>query len=241
MTLASTILAKKTRLVLERDPMSIVAIMNGIASPRKIARRIIADIKAELEFEPKLESVAKIVERYVETVESSGRLAGYDVEALKAVFAKTHVILRSDIAVLGVRITKDTDQKLARLMQYIHTRKEKPFLNITYGHTYVTLILDQRIFDRAIRTIGKRNIVYHRRNQAALSIVTPSDVLNVPGFSGHALSLLGLSGINVAEILSSYNEGITILDEKDASNAYNVLRTEIDRLRRQLGNKSIKK
>ena len=234
MTLASALLAKKTRIVLERDPMVVIAMINGIASPRKIARRIISDIKSELEFEPKLESVAKIVERYVQNVESTGRLAGYDVKALKSVFAQTHVSLRSDIAVLGVKITKDIDKKLAKIMQCIYSRKEEPFLNVTYGHNFVTVILDQRNMDRAMKIIGKPGIVYHRKNQAALSIITPKDVLNVPGFSGHALSLLGLNGINVSEVLSSYNEGIAILDERDASKAYNVLRGEIERLRRQM-------
>jgi len=233
MTLASRLLARKTRLALERDPMAVVAIMNGIASPRKIARRIIADVKAELGFEPKLASVAKVVERYVQAVESSGRLAGYDVEALKAVFARTHVVLQSDIAVLGVRIVDGIEKKLAKLMQYVYSRKEKPFLNITYGHSFVTVILDQCNFERAVKIIGRKNVVYHRKNQAALSIITPKDVLSVPGFSGHALSLLGLSGINVAEVLSSYNEGIVVLSEKDANRAYSVLRAEIERLRKQ--------
>lgn len=234
MTLASRVLARNTRLVLERDPMAIVAIINGIASPRKIARRITADIQAELGFEPKLESVAKVIERYVHEVESTGRLAGYDIEALKSVFAKTHVILQSDIAVLGVKIVKNMDKKLGMLMRYIYSRKEKPFLNITYGHSFVTIILDQCNLEKAIKIIGRKNVVYHRKNQAALSIITPKDVLSVPGFSGYALSLLGLSGINISEVLSSYNEGIVILNEKDANHAYTILRAEIERLRKKV-------
>lgn len=65
-----------------------------------------------------------------------------------------------------------------------------------------------------------------------MSIISPKDVLNVPGMSGYVFSILGLSGINVVEILSSYNEGILILDEKDAKEAYGILRAEVSRLRK---------
>jgi hypothetical protein len=234
MTLASMLLSKKTRYVLERDPMSVIAIVNGIASPRKIARKIMKEIKGELGFEPKLSSVAKIVERYVSSVESSGKLAGYDVVAMKSIFAKTRVVLQSDIAVANVRIVGDTERKIARIIRYVYSKKEKPFINIIYGHTFMTIIVDQSNLKKVMQIFGKANVVYHKKNQATLSIVTPSDVMNVPGFSGYALSLLGVSGINVSEILSSYNEGLVILDEKDANKAFGILRAEIDRLRKQL-------
>lgn len=131
MTLESRILTRKVRTVLEKDAMSVIAIMNKISSPRKIARRIISDVKKELGYEPKLASVAKIVERFVDEVEKSGKLHGYDMEDIKNVVSKMHLILHSDIAVIGMRMVRDVDNKLNRIIQIVYSGKEIPFLNIT--------------------------------------------------------------------------------------------------------------
>jgi hypothetical protein len=232
MTLASRILAKKTRLVLEKDALSVVAIMNGIASPRKIARRILQNIGGELGFEPKLESVAKIVERYVNEVEKSGKLSGYDVEAINRIIAKTHVILQSDIAIIVMRISRNVGKILMRIIQLVYSGEERPFINVTFSHSYVTIIIDQCNMEKAVKVVGK-NLVYKKRNQAAICVITPKEVMNVTGYTGHLLSIMGLGGVNMSEILSSYNEGIIISNEKDAQKAYDVLRAEIERMRKR--------
>jgi hypothetical protein len=234
MTLQSRIISRVVKSVLEKDMMSVIAIINRISSPRKIARRLFPEIREELGYEPKLGSVAKIVERYVNSVEKSGKLAGYDVKSLKELIAKTRVSLESDVAVIGIRITRNIERRLVKVMEYIYSRKEKPFFNITYGHSYIAIVTNQDYLENILRIIGRKNVIYRRKDQAALTISTPKDVLNVPGQGGYILSLLGLSGINVVEVLSSYNEGVLILSEKDAHLGYSVLRAEIDRLRRQM-------
>ncbi|MEM5766483.1 MAG: hypothetical protein QW423_02520 [Candidatus Aenigmatarchaeota archaeon] len=234
MTLQSRIVARTVKMILEKDVASIIAIINKISSPRKVARRLLPEIKKELGYEPSLGSIAKVIERYIHYVEKSGKLAGYDVNVLRKMIASTRVSLESDVAVFGIKIVKNIENRLLKIMQYIYSRKEKQFFHITYGHTFITLITAQENLEKILKIIGRENIIYHRKNQAALNIFTPKDILNVPGVGGYILSILGLSGINVVEILSSYNEGILILSEKDAHRGYNVLRSEIDRLRKQL-------
>jgi len=232
MTLQSRIISKKTKDLLEKDPLCVISIINGIANPRKIARRLLPQLSKELNFEPKLGSVARSVERYAKEVNSSGKLSGYDIEALKKILAETQVTLRSDIAVIGVRITKDIEKRLVRTIKATYS-KEKTFFNVTFGQTYVTIIIDQKNFDKIKKIFGK-DVVYSRKDQAAISLITPGDVIGVPGFGGYAFSILGLSGVNIVEVLSSYNEGILIVDNKDANKAYSILKSEIDRIREAL-------
>lgn len=233
MSLQYRIVSKKTRSVLEKDVISVVAIMNNIASSRKIARRILPEIKKELGFEPKLETVAKVIERYVKIVEKSGKLSGYDIDEIRRIFSKSRIMIQSDIGLVGLRITKNIGNKLVKVMQYVYSRKEKPFINISFGHTYITVVIDQHNIEKVIKIVGRKNMVYIKKNQAALSVISPPDVISIPGLSGYIFSVLGLSGINVVEIISSYNEGIIILNESDANKAYTVLREEIERFRSQ--------
>ena len=230
MTFRSNLISKSVRKVLEKDTMSIIAIMNKIANPRKISRRIMKDVAKDLGFEPNLGSVSRVVERYVKQVEKSGKLAGYDIKKIRSVFGKTRVILRSDIAVLEIRMSSGIEKKLVKIIEHVYSRKEKPFLGITYGHSYITILIDQDNMEKIKKIIGS-GIVSSSKNQAALSIITPSEVLNVPGFASYAFSILGLNGINISEILSSYNEGILVLDGKEADHAYKVLINEIKKIR----------
>ena len=167
MTLRFRIISRKVRKILERDSLSIIALMNKIASPRKIARRILPEVSKELGFEPCLSTVSKVVERYVKEAEEKGKFSGYDAERIKEVLSKTHVMVRSDVSALGVRMTKRIGKKLTRILEYVYSRKEKPFVNITFGHSYITLIIDQCNLKKAIQIIVKKNLVYSKKNQAA--------------------------------------------------------------------------
>jgi aspartokinase len=231
MNLESKLISGAVRRVLEKDVMCIVAIMNNIANPRKIARRILPDVKSELGFEPKLGSVSRVVERYVEEIGGTGKLAGYDIAKIREAFSKTKVSVRSDIAVLEIRMTKNFGEKLTKLVEYVYSKEEKPLINVIYGHSFITVFVDQDDLEKAKKIIGATNIVSCMKDKAALSIISRPDVLEVPGFAAYVFSVLGLCGINIPEVLSSYNEGIMILDEKDADRAYKVLHEEIKRTR----------
>jgi len=233
MDLRAKIIATHVRNVLEKDVMCIIAIMNRIANPRKIARRILPDVSKELGFEPNLGSVSRVVERYVNEIEKTGKLSGYDINKIRDVFGKTRVSVRSDIAVLEVRMIKAFDEKLTKMIKYVYSKEEKPFINVIYGQSFITIFVDQHNLESIRKIIGNKNIVSCLRDKAALSIINPPDVLDVPGFGAYAFSILGLCGINISEVLSSYNEGIMILDEKDADYAYKVIREEVKRIRDQ--------
>ena len=106
MTFQSRIVSKVVRSSLEKDTLSVIAVINKIASPRKIARRLLPEIEKELGFKPKLESVSKVVERYLKDIEETGKFANFDVQSLKKVFSKTQVTIRSDVALISLRITR---------------------------------------------------------------------------------------------------------------------------------------
>ena len=234
MSLQSRIVSRIVKVELEKDTLVVLAMINRISNSRKVARRLLPSIAKELGYEPKLGSVAKVVERYVNEVEESGKLAGLDVDGLKKMLAKTQVTLRSDVAIASVRVTRGIGKKLVKIMDYVYSKTEVPFLSITYGKSYITLLFDQQHCDKILKIVGKKNIVYAKKNHATLSITNPPDVIGVPGFAGHVFSILGMNGINIVEMLSSYNEGIMVLNEKDANKAYAVLRAEIDRMRRHV-------
>jgi hypothetical protein len=217
--------------VLETDYPSMFSIINNIASPRKVAKKILPAINAELGFNTKVDTVAKVIERYIEKI-NDGKRFGSDIYAAKSMVAKTQIMVRSDVGIASTRFTNSIGQKLIKVVEYIYSKSEKPFINISFGHSYVTIIVDETNLEKVCKIIGKRHIVYSHKNQAAISLVTPPEVLKVPGYSAYIFNLLGIAGINTSEILSSYNEGILILNENDAREAYIILKNEINRLRK---------
>ena len=156
MTLQSKIISRVVRSSLESDMLSILAIINKISSPRKIARRLLPEIKKRLGHEPKLDSVSKAVERYVNSVQESGNIGRMNIDDLRDALSKTQVSVRSDVAIISVRLSKGIEKKLIKLIEYIYSRGTDPFITITYGKSHVTILFDQLFFERVEKIVGKK-------------------------------------------------------------------------------------
>ena len=66
------------------------------------------------------------------------------------------------------------------------------------------------------------------RDQAVLVIVSPKDVVEVPGFIAHVTGILASNGINISQIESVYTDTILVMKLDDALKAFQLLREAIE-------------
>jgi len=212
--------------VLKKDFICFLAIAYGLASPRKVARRILPEIKEKVEFEVRLDSVAKAVERCVNDFKREGKFFQMDLAEVMRLFTELRLKLQSNVGVLGIKVM---DRK--KFIRVLNSLKPDSLLAVTFGEGHATVVVDESEIEKLVKVMGKQKVVYCLRKHAALSIIMPKRVLEVPGIAALVFSLLATAGLNVVEVLSSCEEGILVMRERDAIKAFSLLKEESERLK----------
>jgi len=92
-------------------------------------------------------------------------------------------------------------------------------LHTATGSNADTLIINQE----CLPNIDTSTAIQVRENLVELSIITPPVVEETLGFVEYVTGLLAENGINIVEVVSCYTDTILILEEKDATKAYELL------------------
>ncbi|MCR6624286.1 MAG: ACT domain-containing protein [archaeon YNP-WB-062] len=133
---------------------------------------------------------------------------------------KSTVELKSDIAVVTVKQALLVD-KLGGLMRIASKSR---FFQLTQGTRTFTISCDKKIIDEVITEIGgEKNVEKVIDDQSAIIIVSPVEVIEIPGFVSYVTTQLAWNGINITQIISCHEDTILIVDRKDAQKAYNII------------------
>jgi len=153
------------------------------------------------------DSIAVTIRRYAETLQKSA--SSQEKELLK-LFSKAQINLKSGIA--------DITFKKGELK----TNGVKP-LHTTTGSNADTLIINQD----DLPSLDLSSALEVRKNLVEISIITPPEVESIPGFVQYVTGVLAGNGINIVEVVSCYTDTIFIVDEKDATKAYDLLNKKL--------------
>ena len=92
----------------------------------------------------------------------------------------------------------------------------------------VTLALDDTLVERILGEIGREQLLEMGRGYAAIVIVSPEDVMKVPGIIAYISNLLALNNINIIHIESCYTDTILIVDRHEMEKAFTLLMKHIE-------------
>ncbi|MDD5111834.1 MAG: ACT domain-containing protein [Candidatus Altiarchaeota archaeon] len=140
------------------------------------------------------------------------------LEGFVDIFAKSHLQMRDNIAVLYLKKTPDIP------------RMDKGFMVVIKGVESTTLLLDEEKLSKL--KIPPENVEGQRKSLSAIILASPREIEDTPGVIAHLMNALGASGINVVEVTSSYNTTYLIVDEKDSLEAVQIIRSLIERSRK---------
>jgi hypothetical protein len=234
MSLSPGAISSKVKEILERDITYSMLLNNDLVSPSKLSRQILDDLAIELGVNKKalkLDTIVKAVKRYLKTSMESGTYGDLDVKDVQKYLARSHLVVRSDLAVLCSRISAHLPEKLSRVITYLYTREDHIF-HSSQASTATTLVFDECELETVEKIINPEYTLYSRKDCAAIKVISPMGVVEQPGVFAYILNLLSTAGINLILITFSYTELILIVDKKDEVKAFNILKNEIDRLRK---------
>ena len=80
--------------------------------------------------------------------------------------------------------------------------------------------------------MGENNVVLEIEDQSAIVIISPKQIIDVPGVIAYITDLLSSNGVNITQIISCYTDTLLIVDREDALKAYQILENKILSLRK---------
>ena len=209
------------------DPVLRQCIARGAANYSRIARQLRRQVSRELGREVSIDSIKMALIRLAQRM-SAGEHPGDDV---LRVLASSSIEVRTGVSILSLRL--DALPRLYPLLPEIAPRAR--FFAVMHSVLAVTLAVDDTLVDRIVGEIGGDQILEMGRGYSAIVIVSPDDVMRVPGIIAYISNLLALNNINIVHIESCYTDTILIVDRHDMEKAFNLLMRHIEKARTLTG------
>ncbi len=143
------------------------------------------------------------------------------------VVARSILELKNDVAVLTINQAV-FPVYIDRIVKLVETSR---FLQVTQGTTTFTVATDLETKSKIIELVGKRNIIDILDDQSAIIIISPPEIIDVPGVISYITDLLASNNVNISQIISCYTDTILIVDRRRALQAYKIIEDRILLLR----------
>jgi len=136
---------------------------------------------------------------------------------------KIEISMRSGVVEVDLPRNDGTYAKLEKLRRMIENPQED-FFNVVQGQYEMTIIASKKYHEGFLKALKGEKILHVEEELSLIYLRFPEEVLYTPGFFDRALRELSWQNINVFELVSTLNELVLVVKEKDASRAYEVLR-----------------
>ncbi len=221
-------LSEIVRRIVDADPCIQDCLSRGLVNYSELARRIKPLVESEAGRDATIEAIKAALIRYSSKLRSQGLQTPQ--RRLLEVLARSALELRTGVTVATVRL--HVLPKLAETVKELVGRTRLLFLMQSISS--VTITVSSEYFDYLRERLGEDSFIEVYRDQAVLVIVSPREIIEVPGFIAHITGILANNGINVNQIESVYTDTILVMKLDDALKAFQLLREAIEVAKKSL-------
>jgi len=221
-------IAEAARLIVGSRPSIVDGLRQGVINFSALAEMIKGQVMEIVGRQSvNVDSIKMALMRYAEELKSKKKLLE---EQITEVIAKSILELKNDVAVLTV------DQKnfIVRFDQIFKSLNSFRFLQLTQGNETFTVVTDLQSKEKIVEVVGQKSIILEIEDQSVIVIISPHQIIEVPGVIAYITDLLSTNGVNITQIISCYTDTLLIVDRKDALRAYQILENRILSLRKML-------
>lgn len=206
-------------------PIVLAALELGIVNYSALARLLKGEVEESLGREVSDTSIKMAIIRFRDRLAES--MAGSGREVLY-VIARSSLSLIDDIGLATVRAS-DPLSLMSKIAEVVPRSR---FLQLTQGVYTFTIVADMETFERLIGAAEKMLVEVVYRDQAAIVVVSPREIITTPGVIAYLTTLLAFNGINLTQVISAHTDTIFVLRREDSLKAYRVLCEAINAARR---------
>ena len=214
--------------ILNRSPNWLPTIVNGLASPSKVARQIHSEV-AKVVGSPvkdiRLDTIIKAVKTYV-----AGREKVSDIEKVKKLIADCKLTLMSDLATITVKTGPDSKRLITQIIELVYHNDQRLYFG--QGALHTTFIFSRENFSKIKALFKPSEIIDTNTDYAGILMDSPALISYNPiSYDAYILSMIASHGIPIAGYMSLLSETIILVKDKDSLEAFKILKSEVERLR----------
>lgn len=221
-------IAEAARLIVSGKPSIMDGLRQGVINFSALAEMIKEQVMEMVDKNRvNVDSIKMALMRYADELKSRRQFLE---EQIAEVTASSILELKNDVAILTI------NQKsfLIRFDQIFKSLDSFRFLQLTQGTETFTVVTDLQSKEKIVEVVGEKNIVLEIEDQSAIVIISPKQIIDVPGVIAYITDLLSTNGINITQIISCYTDTLLIVERNDALKAYQTLENKILSLRKML-------
>ena len=209
-------IAEAVRKIIFKHPCIMDSLILGIGNYSQISKLIYDEVVEELGGRnPSLYAMKMGLKRYAENLRSWAKL---NEDRIFYVLINSQLEMINDVILITFK-SKFFIEKFLNLIQKI----EGHFIHFTQGRRNVTVVMDRMAYNKIRKYIERKDLVEFLNDQSAIILVSPHDIISVPGVVYYITGLLYYEGINITQIISSYVDTIVIVNKKEGLKTYSVI------------------
>lgn len=186
----------------------------GIINYSKLSRKIAKEI--DIEKKSSLEAILISCRRYEVKLKNKEILEDKIIDILR----------RSELEIKNKIVTAIIDKKFYMENLFEMEQKIRRTADVFYaieGTKVFTLIISEKYLED-LQTLLDKNIIKISQNLAMITIKSPKDLENIPGFIAYISSIFSEHGINIIETMSCWTDTIFVISENDIATVMNFLK-----------------
>ena len=229
-------IAEATRRVIWTRPSMIDALKLNVINYKALAENIYDDVKVLLQKKDSgaisLDSIQSALIRYADDLKKQKDLLE---DKISRILAKTVLELKNDLVVFTI-----TEDALLKCREDVFKLvSDARFFHLIQGNNTFTIIADQSLEKKMLSLFTPKNVVQSIKNQSGIILISPEEIVEVPGVVSYLHGLLAYKNINVTQSISCYKDTILIVDRTEALDAYALIENQILLFRQLIESKDI--
>lgn len=146
---------------------------------------------------------------------------------VKYIIGNTVLQMHSDLLVITIKkdMAANVYGSLAKIAEGTRV------FHLLQSTASITVIISKEDSRKVLELLEEGSIIDMLKDQAAISMLSPREIIETPGVIAFVVSSLYENNINITQIVSSYNDTIVIVNHKDAPEAFRVLENLIRSMR----------
>lgn len=207
------------RQIIKDKPFMEEALSRGLINLSALARLILPEVRILTFKDAKEGAILMALKRQPKTVKSASRV--------KSVLGKSgNLIVRSNLSEYTVSNVDFSVEKHQKIIEEIE-KTRKYFLTVTQGTFEATVIVASELKELVETILEKDKIIFKLDGLSSITINLPGKTVLTPGVYYSILKILAWEGINIVEVVSTFSEFIIILEEKEVSRAFTLLKDNL--------------
>jgi len=202
--------------IVKEKPFIEEALSQGIINLSALARLILPEVRKLTHKDVKEGAVLMALKRQPKIIKSDSLVKG-------TLGRSGNLIVRSNLSEFTVSNIDFSVEKHQKIIEKIE-RTRKYFLTVTQGTFETTVIVSSELKEIVETILGRNKIIFKLDGLSSITIDLPGKTVLTPGVYYSILKILVWEGINVVEVVSTFSEFIIILEEKEVSRTFSLLK-----------------